>query len=244
MRGYTAFVTYILKTVDGYSEPVHCNYIQSMLLDTTRPEAQVLAIGFSGADVFKFINGSFNTNCTGFTAQEIWGLVQIVNNSGYTTQDEIKAVGSGWTKYEVTDQISGYVSGNDLTAADLTTQVFNIPLTNYLTFDQYNIPDDINYPTTTSTDLSFGDENFFFGNVNTEIKADVYTTNIQAVLGLNDFNSSDNLTWTEDDKVAVSEIGIYSEYNGQKFLVGIGKLNSPIQKDPTVTRTLLFNLDF
>lgn len=243
MRGYTAFVTYILESLSGYSKSVHCNYIQSILLDTVNPSAQVLTIGFSGADVFKFISDDF-TNGTGFTAHKIYGLVQLVNNSGYTSQDEIKPISSGWTTYDMTSQIGGYVVGATLTASDLTSQVFNIPLTNYTGFTSYDISDIITYPSTSSTQLSFGDESFFFGNVNSEIKADVFTTNIQVVLGLNDFNSSDNLTWTEDDKVAVSEIGIYSEYNGQKFLVGIGKLNSPIQKDSTVSRTLLFNLDF
>ena len=58
---------------------------------------------------------------------------------------------------------------------------------------------------------------------------------------LNEFNQSTNTTWNETESVWISEIGIYDENNN---LVAIGKLNNPIEKNPSILRTVLFNIDF
>jgi len=89
--------------------------------------------------------------------------------------------------------------------------------------------------------LSFGDETYFFGVVETEIKADVYTTDISINLPLNEFNTSTNSTWDGNSKVYISEIGIY---DSDKNLVAIGKLNNPVPKDSTISRTIVFAIDF
>jgi hypothetical protein len=60
-------------------------------------------------------------------------------------------------------------------------------------------------------------------------------------LALNEFNSSNNLTWDGTSSVYISEVGLYDE---NKNLVAIGKLNNPIQKDSTISKTILFALDF
>jgi len=41
--------------------------------------------------------------------------------------------------------------------------------------------------------------------------------------------------------VAISEVGIYDE---NKNLVAVGKLNNPIIKDSTISRTISFAIDF
>jgi hypothetical protein len=121
--------------------------------------------------------------------------------------------------------------------------VFKIPLSGYDTYDPYNLGDYITYPTKQSpsdSHLSFGDETFFLGNVTTQIKANAYTTDIPVQLDLNEFNSSTNETW-DNDQVIISEIGIYDD-DGD--LVAMGKLNNPIPKDSTISRTIVFDIDF
>jgi hypothetical protein len=84
-------------------------------------------------------------------------------------------------------------------------------------------------------------KHIFFGDVETEIKADVYTTDLSINLPLNEFNSSNNLTWDGVSKVFISEIGLY---DSNKNLVAIGKLNDPVPKDATISRTIVFAIDF
>ena len=79
------------------------------------------------------------------------------------------------------------------------------------------------------------------GNVETDIKAIAYTTDLAINLPQNEFNSSTNETWNNTDIVAISEIGIY---DANKNLVAIGKLNNPIQKNSGIARTIVFAIDF
>ena len=89
--------------------------------------------------------------------------------------------------------------------------------------------------------MCFGDASYFFGNVTSKIKADVYTTDISINLPLNEFNSTTNSTWNGIETVYITEIGIY---DSNKNLVAIGKLNDPVAKDATISRTILFAIDF
>lgn len=245
--GYTVFSSYLLESYSGYSTAVHCNYINSLFLDTAYPEMQEVSISFTNPNDFKFLSNDINAG-TGFTANKIYALIQVVDNSNFNSVSEAKPTASGWTKYDITNQITGYVAGSLLTATGLTNQVFKIPLQHYYddpatVFTAYNLHDYIQYPTKETSDdndLCFGDELFFMGNVSTQIKAVAYTTDLSINLPLNEFNSSTNATWNQD-RVSITEIGIY---DANKNLVAIGKLNNPIEKDSTIARTIVFSLDF
>lgn len=273
LTGYTVFVTYLLvpETLNnlivqesneyvsgghtpipptpsttigvGNSKYIHCNYINKIVLETDTPHIQEIALNFSNVDDFKFLSDSVN-NTTGFTANKIYALIQLVDNSLFDTLDEVTPSASEWKKFNITNQINTYSLGDYLTPAMLTQQIFKIPLNNYDLYDTYSISDYIMYPTKQSTDddkLCFGEEEFFFGNVTSDINAVVYTTDIAITLGLNDFNSTTNETWDGTESVVISEVGIYdSEYN----LIGIGKVNNPIPKDSSITRTIVFDIDF
>ena len=60
------------------------------------------------------------------------------------------------------------------------------------------------------------------------------------IMNLGDFNSSTNATW-DGQSVFASEIGIYDDNNN---LVAIGKFNDPVEKNATLSRTILFAIDF
>lgn len=273
LTGYTVFVTYLLvpDTLNnliaqaqtevvsggqqaippaqpvsigvGNSKYIHCNYIHKMVLDTDTPTMQEISFSFSSEDDFKFLSDDVN-NTTGFTANKIYALIQLVDNSSFDTLDDVVSTPSDWKKFNITNQISTYSLGDYLTPTMLTQQIFKIPLNDYISLETYNLSDYIKYPTSQSTDddeLCFGKEEFFFGNVTTDINAVAYTTDIAINLELNDFNSSTNETWDGSESVVISEVGIYdSEYN----LIGIGKLNNPIPKDSSITRTIVFDIDF
>lgn len=227
----------------GNSKYIHCNYINKLVLATENPRIQEIVISFPYESDFKFLSSDAN-NGTGYTANKIYALVQLVRNSDFQKMSDVKPNSSLWKKYNITSQIESYTLGDNLTPAMLTGQVFKIPLNNYNAYPLYKLNDYITYPSKLSSannELCFGDEFFFFGNVRTEIKAVAYTTKISINLNANEFNSSTNETWSSDDKVIISEIGIYDdEYN----LVAIGKLNNPIPKDSYTSRTISFDIDF
>jgi hypothetical protein len=242
MEGYTVFISYSLISLSGYTQAIHCNYIKSIQLDVGSPYLQQINIKFSSINDFKFLNDNI-TGSTGFTAQKIQILIQLVNNSGYTSISDVKPNSSQWKIFDVTNQTSGYISGQTLTKLGITSTIYKVSLFNYDSMQSYNL-NYLNYPTTGTTDnnkLCFGDEIYFLGNVTTEIHADVYVTDLSINLPLNEFNSTTNPTWDGVSSVAITEIGIYDDnYN----LVAIGKLNDPITKDSTISRTIAFAIDF
>lgn len=243
--GYTIFISYLLAPTGVttgyiYSQGIHCNYIKALQLITTTPETYEINMYISDAvNNFKFLSNNISGG-TGFTAYDIYALVQMVSG----TTSTVKPVAADWKLYKLTDQIQPpHTPGTPLISSELNT-VFKISLDGYSGFTSYNL-DYLNYPALAETDkLCFGDEVYFFGNVSTDIKADVYTTDIPVNLLLNEFNSSTNPTWDGLSSVAISEVGIYAEVEGEKFLVAIGKLNNPIIKDSTISRTIAFAIDF
>jgi hypothetical protein len=243
-NGYTIFATYLLESASGYSTAIHCNYIQIIPMQTNTPDLMEVNMSFPNIGDFKFLSGNI-ANGTGFTINKIYALLQSVSgitDSGTT----IVANPANWYKFDLTDQIK--TDGTPLTATELTSRAFRIPLYGLYYpstgFTSYNLTY-LDYPSSLDNKLCFGDEIYFLGNVETEIHADVYVTDLSVMLPLDEFNSSTNLTWdsTRDTKVSISEIGIYDDSN-PKNLVAIGKLNSPIDKDSTIARTILFALDF
>jgi hypothetical protein len=248
-QDYTIFTTYILSaTTIGYSTGIHCNYIRTLPIETDNFAIQEIVLNFSGGTTgatapFKYLNSNVTgSNAgTGFTANKIYALVQ----TGLTTAD-LKPDPKKWKLFDLTPQILPlHVAGTPLTAGELVNNIFKIPIgkingTGFTTYDLSYL----NYPPVSANTLSFGDETYFLGNVTTEIHADVFVTDLAITLGLNNFNSSTNPSWlalNPRPQVAITEIGIY---DANKNLVAIGKLNDPITKDSTITRTIVFDIDF
>ena len=174
--------------------------------------------------------------------------MQIVSNASFDSFDDVKPDSTKWKQLDITSQVTGYSSGTTffLTPANLTSVVFKVSLLQYSGSTLYTLYDleYLNYPSFSETNkLAFGEATYFFGNVATHIKAEVYTTNLDIKLLLAEFNSSTNKTWDseEGETVYISEIGIY---DSNENLVAIGKLNDPVAKNSTIARTIVFALDF
>lgn len=251
LTGYSIFFTYGFETDDyestpqygdlGYSSAIHCNYIQKLTTDSIGNKN--INFYFKSALNFPFLAGQNIINGKGWSAKRIYGLLQYVDNSVFSDANDIKPYPNQWRKFDVTNQISGYINGQTLSPSDLELITFNIKISDYNSAPIYNL-NYLNYPTNLSMDnnkLSFGEEQVFFGNVSTEIEAIAYSSDIAISLPLNEFNSTTNLTWDKMSSVQISEIGIYDNLGN---LVAIGKLNNPISKNNTIARTIVLGLDF
>ena len=247
-EGYTAFMTYMFSgdtgstNIYGYRNAIHCNYINSVEFDNLINKE--FNIYFENEEDFKFLSTGGGS---GYSANRLIVLAQLLDNENYENEEDIKPESDEWRIFDVTDQISGYTSGQTLSAQDVTSTVFRIPVSKYNLAEKYTL-EYLNYPSSvtgasnsTTSVLSFGDETYFFGNVRTSIEAIAYTMDLAINLSLNEFNSTDNETWDGNTPVSISEIGLYDE---NKELVGIAKVNNPIPKDDTIARTIVFAIDF
>jgi len=248
---YTIFVSYILEPTGttlghGYGKAIHCNYIQSGEIETNNIIAEEVRITFTGSATgtttngFKFLCNNVSLG-TGYTAHKIYALIQLISGSTSTPNP------ANWKLYDITNQVTGYTTGSTfmLTPANLYSVAFKIPLHDYNLsniFIPYNLTY-LTYPSSSaSNELFFGDETYFLGNVSTEIHADVYVTDLAIKLEMNQFNTSSNLTWNNTmSSVSITEVGIY---DANKNLVAIGKLNNPLEKNDSISRTLVFAIDF
>lgn len=256
----TIFFTYVLATSPitggtyphtyqsqanfGYATPIHCNYIER--LETPSLANKNIDVILPDASSFPFLRNSIEIQAGydgwGWNARYLYGLCQIVNGTGST----ITADPANWSVIDLTPQLDGYASFSGTTipvTAFNSSTIMVITITSVINAPKYDLSY-LHHPMKLSVDndkLTFGEEAFFFGNVNTEIQAIAYTTEIPAVLPLNQYNSSTNLTWDQSLPVTISEMGIF---NANNDLVGIAKLNNPIDKDSTIYRTILFSIDF
>jgi hypothetical protein len=252
-EGYTAFMTYMLVNESGSTEgngnsrAIHCNYINSVQFpDLVNKEFNIF---FDNVDEFRYLS---TIGGTGYTAHRIHVLTQLISNEPYDSINEIKPTSDQWVSFDVTDQVSGYTSGSTLSSSQLSSIVFRIPIAQYNSkknnLEFYNL-DYLNYPASPTSGeeinntLCFGDETYFMGNVTTSVEAIAYTMDLAINLPLDQFNSSNNNTWESnlDKQVFISEIGLYDV---NKNLVGIAKLNNPIPKDDSISRTIVFAMDF
>lgn len=95
--------------------------------------------------------------------------------------------------------------------------------------DLYLLTDYIDLPSVTETSrFTFGDEVFFYGNIETDIKATIYKTQLTCNVLPNQFTVSQNPTFNSDqDKVAFTEMAIYDSNN---VVVATGKFSEPVTR--------------
>lgn len=101
-------------------------------------------------------------------------------------------------------------------------------------------------PNTDTSVLQFGDERFFYGNLDTYIGANIYKTTFAINVAANEFTFTSNPSRSSDINVnrpdlKISEIGIY-DTSGD--LVMIGKLSKPIRLASGKNITIELSMDF
>lgn len=224
----------------GNSKYIYCNYINKLIIDSEQPYLQEVMLTFSDVNEFKFLSDDIESG-TGFTANKIYAIIQLVNNANFESLDEVVPSPELWRKVNITNQIASHMVGDLLTAEMLTNQSFKIPLNDYIKYPYFYLNTYLDYSTVTIDNLSFGDETMFFGNVSTSIKSEINTTDIVIQLGLNEYNTTTNPTWNQTEDVLISEVGIY---DGDYNLVAIGKFNNPVSKNSSNLKSILFNIDF
>jgi hypothetical protein len=208
------WVTYRFDTNTGATSSLHCNYYTSIQggLSVTA-NTQNVAVRFGGE--FPFLN---STNFSGFSANSMKLLCQIVTG-------DTRPSSSAWREIDVTSAMT--LTNGYITMDGITGTTFQIDADNYAAAASniYDLADYIDIPANGQTNvLNFGDEYYFYGNLDTDISATIYEMKYLINLGRNQFTNTSNPTWTSGTTSYVTEIGLY---NQQKDLMVISKLQSP-----------------
>jgi hypothetical protein len=89
---------------------------------------------------------------------------------------------------------------------------------------------DLPNPTGEESKLNFGDEYFFYGNIETGIQATIYEMRFLCNLGQTQFSYTTNPSWMSGSTSYMTEVGLFDD---EKDLVVISKFQSPVLRQGT-----------
>jgi hypothetical protein len=182
----------------------------------------------------------------GFFATNFKLLYQIV------ADETIRPDASSWKVYDytsnaITSSSSQTINPKLLETQNSSTIGFTLDLIKDSIATKFDLYSLLNMaPDNQPTYLQFGDERFFYGNLETYIGATIYKTIFDIRVNSSEFDTTSNPTRsknaaTNPPNIKVSEVGIYdSAYN----LVCIGKLSQPVSLTAGNTIMLELSMDF
>jgi hypothetical protein len=217
------YITYRFTKNLAFTNSLHCNYYQK--LQGPNPSCNAVSQNFSVTfgNEFGCVAG-----LNDYTKFEI--ICQKV--SGDTKPDP-----NGWKIIDVTSQLpSSAISQSNLSA---TTFVITNAL--YNAGSSYDLGNYIDLTTVgqTGQTLNFGDEYFFYGNIETEIQATIYEMRWLCNLSANEFTYTSNPTWSAGTASYITEVGLLDE---NRNLMAISKLQSPVLRQSI--QQFLIKFDF
>jgi len=231
------YVTYLLESTSGYTSGMHCQNITCITFsgiegcppDTSKKDVQLT---FPISE-FPYM---YTSGGTGWYADTFKILAQRVPTGSYPTSD-------AWVEMDFTSSINGHTVGNRIDPINLENTTFTITSDIYNSGTTYNLDNYINIPEIGETSiLQFGDEQFFYGNLEASGVITNYRTVFNFTVPPNQWNFSQNPTYPNSGQnVHISEIGVYDNVGN---LVAIGKFITPIEKTNTTTILLEIALDF
>jgi hypothetical protein len=230
------YVTYRLSNTQSFTNSLHCNYyqkIQGPNIDCQPITSQNVGVRFGaefGCLVTPPSTGTTTTTTTlcpttcnipnGYFADKFEIICQKVVGDIRPDADE-------WKIIDMTDVISASTVNGYITEDALTGSTFVITQDMYDNADYYDLSDyiDLTQNNVTTPQLNFGDEYYFYGNIETDIQATIYEMRYKVNLGQAEFQNSSNPTWDPTLTPYITEIGLY---DSDKNLMIISKLQSPV----------------
>ena len=214
----SVFVTYRFNN-SAFTNSLHCNYYTRVNPTVLNTDQLTYNLFLKFKNEFSFLVSQPTSIPTGFTANEMKVLAQVVS-SGTTRPDP-----TSWKEIDVMGQLSAYTSNGYITISGLTGSTIQITKDMYDTAPTYNLSNYLDIPDVGQTGLTFnfGGEYFFFGNIQTDIQATIYVMNFLCNLGQTQFLTSTNPTW-DGTSPYITEVGLY---NGDKELMVLSKIQSP-----------------
>lgn len=244
----TMYLTYILDNIGqttGFTTAMPCQTYIKITNNTSSPKD--VSFKINETDMLSYMRKKeTSTDGYGFYAYNFKLLYQTVADSMERPNP------SAWKEYDFTSTAITGVAGETINPKLLENQS---PLITGFVLDKlkdntstiFSLIDALNLPLNVSPEkLQFGDERFFYGNLNTYIGATIYKTIFDLRVNSSEYNSTTNSTRSTDTTVnppniKISEVGIYDT---DKNLVCIGKLSTPVALANGNTIMLELSMDF
>jgi hypothetical protein len=214
------WVTYLFES-EWYS--MHCNYYQKICGISADTETQVnVVLSFGGDFNFMTNDTSGVDSAFGWKAERFYILAQLTDNIVDRPNP------ANWIQMDYTDVLTnnGYVSGGYIDPNGMIDLSFTISQTEYDAGAPYQISNQLDLPAPNQGGITtnFGDEFFFYGEIETDITATIYEMRYLVNLPANQFVSSTNPSWVEGEDTYMTEIGLY---DSDKNLMVLSKFQSP-----------------
>tara|TARA_R110000796_G_scaffold219934_2_gene336030 strand:+ start:3485 stop:5482 length:1998 start_codon:yes stop_codon:yes gene_type:complete len=235
----TMHVTYAIdnESGTGIAPALPCQNFAS--ISNTSTSSKDVSFNVENVDLLPYMR-SDETN-GGFYGDTFKVMYQI-------TTDGDRPVSESWKVLDFSSSLSGtYIDPTELENPNPLSFTPNFQLTQTLdgTATIYSVVSTLTMPDINSPEtLQFGDEKFFYGNIETFIGATIFKTIFKISINASDFSSTTNLTRTSSvnpPNLRVSEVGVY---DSDGDLVIISKLSVPVELTPGKTVILELSMDF
>jgi hypothetical protein len=220
----TMYITYRFSNENGFTNSLHCNYYtkqQGPNLDCGNSISQNVSVRFGPE--FPCLScvgcGGGCAITSGFFAENIQVLCQLVETGQRPIPDE-------WKIIDFTSQISNTIVNGCIVESGITASTFVVTQELYDAAEYYNLNDYIPMVSLNPSGqtLNFGDEYYFYGNIETDIQATIYEMRYKVNLSFSEFLVSSNPTWGGRQGY-ITDIGLY---DNEKNLMIISKMQSPV----------------
>jgi len=223
------YVTYRLSNTSAFTNSLHCNYYQKIVgpnIDCNPSTSQNVSVRFGPEfGCLNFFTSGVGPTCInnqGFFADKFEIICQKVLVNERPNPIE-------WKIIDFTDQLSATTNNGYLTQSGLTGTTFIINEDNYENAPTYDLSDYLNLTSInySGSQLNFGDEYYFYGNIETDIQSTIYEMRYKINLGQTEFQTPSNPTWSTTKNRYITEIGLYDD---EKNLMILSKLQSPVKR--------------
>jgi hypothetical protein len=241
------WLTYTFENTSGsgLTTTLPCQYYTIMANNTS--SSKDVQFRINDVDLFPYMRKEeyANYDGMGFSAKEFKVLYQVV--SGNT-----RPVASAWKVHDFTNTNITVNAGETIDPLLLENQNptalgFILTTGNTASDSTFSIINSLSMaPNTNPNILQFGDERFFYGNIDTYIGANVYKTIFRLSVPADVYQYTANPTRSSDPAtnpsvIKVSECGIYDDAGN---LVMIGKFSRPVKLNPGNTVLFELSMDF
>lgn len=242
--GETIFVTYALNNTSGtgINESLPCqNYAEYQNTNNSTVDIQ---FNIENTGLLPYLQNDGSSG--GFYANEYKILYQITDGS--------RPSSDSWLEVDFTSNVAtgGFVQATALEVQNPNAPVYGagsleLNATTTSGAPTFSLITDLSMPTTSTPDnLQFGDERFFYGNVEAFIGATIFKTIFKITINASDFSFTTNVSRSNDPatnppNIKVSEVGIYDSAGD---LVIMSKLSQPVELTPGKTVILELGIDF
>lgn len=242
----TLYLTYTFENTSGtgLTTTLPCQYYSKIKNNTS--SSKDVQFRIADTDLLPYMRKEEKSGYDGmgFSAKEFKVLYQIVS-------DDSRPLADAWKSYDFTS--TSITSGASETIDPILLESQNPTSVGFLIDNSvstgsttFSIIDSLSMPSNANTDtLQFGDERFFYGNLETYIGATIFKTIFNIKVSADDFQSTGNPTRLNSNSnapdIRVTEVGIYDSTGD---LVMIGKLAKPVKLASGNTIMIEMAMDF